>query len=278
MPAAITIDISPLLELGPITLAWHGIMTAAGIVVGALVANRYARWRGLDSEALTSVLMVVVFAGIVGAKLYFVVEDGALFKPAEWFSTTGFSFYGAMIVGPIAVAAYLRYRDLGISYLDAAAAGFPAGMAVGRIGDVINGEHYGPPTELPWGFRYTDPEALAPTSELAYHSGAFYEVLLAVGIAAITLPMWWRLRQPGTLLALVVGLYALGRFFIFFIIRDTEVVFAGLRGSQLTSLVLIVAAVAAGVWLLRNGRTPPDATVVPRDAKIHPRGSEAPET
>ncbi len=78
----------------------------------------------------------------------------------------GFAFYGALIAGALAVGAYLWRAKLSVPYLDALAAGFPLGMAVGRIGDVINGEHYGPPSADPWGFRYTDPAHPPPSSHV----------------------------------------------------------------------------------------------------------------
>ena len=65
------------------------------------------------------------------------------------------------------MALYLGWRRLGLRYLDALAAGFPLGMAIGRIGDVINGEHYGPVSDLPWAIRNTHPDADVPSNELA---------------------------------------------------------------------------------------------------------------
>lgn len=62
---------------------------------------------------------------------------------------------------------------------------FPAGKAIGRLGDVINGEHFGPPTGRPWGIRYTHPEALTPDPGVAYHPGGLYEVVLALAMLAL---------------------------------------------------------------------------------------------
>jgi len=145
------------------------------------------------------------------------------------------------------VALYLRRRGLSLFYLDALAFGFPLGMAVGRLGDVVNGEHYGPTSDLPWAFRHAHSEALTPDPDLAYHSGGFYEVMLALAILAIVWPLRDRLRRPRTMLWLVVGLYAVGRFAMFFVREDSETFAAGLNGAQWTSLVLVAAA-AYGGW------------------------------
>lgn len=151
--AAITVELSPALELGPLTLAWHGLMIAAGIAVGAALARLYAIERGLDVDQLWNAIGVMILAGIVGSRLYFLAENdaGDLLRPGEWLGDQGFAFYGAMIAGGGAVALYLWRSSLSVRYLDAMAAGFFLGMAVGRIGDLILGEHYGPATDAPWG-------------------------------------------------------------------------------------------------------------------------------
>lgn len=252
--ATITISLDPTIEIGPLTLAWHGIMIALGVLAGAWLAFRYARERDLERSRLEAALLILVVAGIVGARLYYLAQEEpeALLRPGQWLGSTGFAFYGAMIAGVGAIALYLWRRRLSVRYIDALAAGFPLGMAVGRIGDLINGEHYGPATNSPWGFHYTNPEAAVPRNDLAYQSGAFYEVLLALVILGLLWPLRQRLSQrPGHLLAATVALYSLGRFAIFFVIRDTPVVALGLRQAQWTSLALLALALLGAWWAER---------------------------
>ena len=245
-------------------------MIAVGILAGGWLALRYGRRLALDPEQLQAAIFILALSGIVGTRLYYLLQTdpGALLAPSRWFGRMGFAFYGAILVGVPAVAVYLWRRQRPLAYLDALAAGFPLGMAVGRIGDLINGEHYGPPTSAPWGFRYTDPGAMVPSSHLAYQSGAFYEILLALGMLAVLWPLGRRLRVPGLLLCLTVAVYALGRFLIFFIIRDTSVVALGLRQAQLTSLGLIAVALIGAWWLWRRGVRPsPEGQERSRDQK-----------
>jgi phosphatidylglycerol:prolipoprotein diacylglycerol transferase len=247
--AVITIGIDPEVELGPFVLSWHGTMIAVGVIVGGFVAQRYARARGLRDEEILGLVVVIAVAGIAGSRALYLLENepGGLLRPGDWLGTRGFSFYGAILLGVPAAALYLRRRGLGLPYLDALAFGFPLGMAVGRLGDVVNGEHFGPPSDLPWAFRYTHPEALTPSPDLAYHAGGFYEVVLALAILAVVWPLRHRLTRPGAMLWLVIGLYALGRFGMFFVREDSEELAAGLNGAQWTSLVLIALA-AYGGW------------------------------
>jgi phosphatidylglycerol:prolipoprotein diacylglycerol transferase len=250
LQAVIEIGIDPYIELGPLRLAWHGLMIAVGVAVGAWPAARYSRERGLDREPLYSAALILALAGIAGAKLFWLLENDAraLLRPSEWLGSRGFSIYGAILLGVAALALYLRRERLSLRYLDAMAAGFPLGLAVGRIGDVINGEHYGPPSELPWAFRHTHPDADVPSALIGYHSGGFYEVVLGLAMLAAVWPFRRRFRRPGTLLWTVIALYGAGRFVMFFWRSDSDTVALSLSTAQWTSLALVVVAVAALTW------------------------------
>ena len=254
-PATITIDVDPTLDLGPLHLAWHGLMIAVGILVGTLVAARVARRRGLDPERVMSAALVMALAGILGARLlYLLLNDAAaLGRPHDWFGTNGYALYGAVVLGPVAAALYLG-RDRPLRYLDALAYGFPFGLAVGRIGDVINGEHHGPTTTLPWGLRHPNPEALVPSHTLAYHDGGLYELVLGVVLAVVVIALRDRLRRPGLLLWTVLALYGAGRFVMFFYRSDTESTGLGLNQAQLISVGLVAAAVGLAMLSARGAR------------------------
>lgn len=251
--AVITIGIDPEISLGPVTLAWHGLMIAVGLVAGGWLATRYAREEQLDSETVVTLVTVIALAGIAGARLLYLVENEpeALVRPAQWLGSEGFSFYGAIILGVPAAIAYLYAGRGDLHHLDALAAGFPLGMALGRVGDLINGEHYGPASDLPWAFRYTHPAADVPSNAVAYHSGGFYEIVLALAMLAALWPLRSRFRRPTSLLWAVIGIYGAGRFFMFFLRSDSDEVVIGLNGAQLTSIALVLIA-AAGMWMARR--------------------------
>ncbi|MBA3305627.1 MAG: prolipoprotein diacylglyceryl transferase, partial [Thermoleophilaceae bacterium] len=207
--ATITIGLDPMIELGPVTLTWHGLTIALGLALGTVIASRYAKRSGLDSDALFSAGLWLVAAGLAGARLVYLAENDAadLLQPGEWLGARGFSFYGGMIFGTLAAGVVLWRRGLGARYLDAMAYGFPLGMALGRVGDLINGEHYGAPTDAPWGIRYTSPAAEVPSPDIAYHAGGLYEIVLALLVAAALYGLGKRLRKPGALLWTAIALY-----------------------------------------------------------------------
>lgn len=245
--ATISVGIDPAIELGPLTLAWHGLTIAIGIVVGGLVAAREARRRGLDPGPLQAVGVILVVAALAGGRLYYLGEHGLLLEPSEWLGTRGFTFYGGFIAAALGIAAYIWRRGLRLAYLDVIAVGLPLGLAIGRIGDVINGEHYGPPTDFFLGVKNTHPEADVPRHDVAYHSGGLYEVIIGAVVFAVVWPLRKRLTRPTAMVWIVIGLLAAGRFVEFYVRSDSETVALGLETAQWTSLLLMLVA-AAGAW------------------------------
>ena len=247
MPAVITIGIDPKIHLGPVTLAWHGLTIAIGILVGYLVALRVTREKGLDPEPLFPIVSLLAVGGIVGGRLFYLLEHGG-----PLFGTTGFTFDGGVILAAVLIAAYVWREGLSARYLDAVAVGLPLGVAVGRIGDVINGEHYGSQSNFFLAVRNSNPDALTPNPHLAYQNGGLYEVLLAALIFAIVWPLRNRIRRTGMLVWLVLGLFAVGRFFEFFLRADSPDLALGLDNAQWTSIGLL-CVVLLGAWLTLRG-------------------------
>jgi phosphatidylglycerol:prolipoprotein diacylglycerol transferase len=129
------------------------------------------------------------------------------------------------------------------------------GVAVGRIGDVINGEHHGTPTNLPWGVEYVNAATLGEPGKVV-HPEVAYEMILCLALLGMLLPFHQRLKQrlPDGVVGLIYGgLYAAGRFFLSFLRTDPSI-FLGLRQAQLASLLMVAFAVVAIPLLLRRAR------------------------
>ena len=254
LEAVISVGVDPTFELGPVTLAWHGLMIGIGIAVGALAAGRFARERGMSTAPLYELSGVIAGAGLVGGKVFYLAEHGALLEPAEWVASGGFTFNGGLIFAALAVVAYLRVVGADAAYVGVVAAGLPLGVAVGRIGDVINGEHYGPPSTWLLAVRNTHPDALVPSSDVSYHSGGMYEVLLGLVVFVLVWSLRHRLRPVVMLVWLVLGAFGLGRFLEFFLRSDSEEVAWGLSSGQWSSLLILAGALAGAVMTLRLDR------------------------
>ena len=244
--AVITIGIGPDIQVGPITLAWHGITIALGILIGAFAAGRWLRERGLDTEPMYTIGSLAALGGIVGARIFYVLEHdpGALASPARLLSSHGFTFDGGVILAAVLIGIYVTRSGLSGWYMDAGAAGLPLGVAIGRIGDVINGEHPGDRSSFFLAVRNSHPDALTPNPAYAYQNGGLYEVLLASIILIAIWPLRHRFRRPGDLAWLVLALFAIGRFFEFFLRGDSPQLALGLSNAQWTSIALLAVIVA----------------------------------
>ena len=252
--AVITIGIDPEIHLGPLTLAWHGLTIALGILIGGVAAGRWLRERGLDVEPMYTIGGLAALGGIVGARVFYLLEHdpGALLATTRLIGSNGYTFDGGVILAAVLIAFYVHRTRLSGRYLDAGAAGLALGVAIGRIGDVINGEHYGERSTALLAVRNSHPEALTPNSDFAYQNGGLYEVLLAAAIFAIIWPLRHRLRRTGDLAWLTLGLFAVGRFFVFFLRSDSPQLALGLSNAQWTSLVLLVVIIAGRTFTSRR--------------------------
>lgn len=164
------------------------------------------------------------------------------------------------------IAVYVRRAGLPLRYLDAIAVGLPLGLAVGRIGDVINGEHYGPPTDSLLGVRNSHPDASVPSPDVAYHSGGLYDLLIGAVIFAVVWPLRHRLRRPTEIVWLVLALLGAGWFVEFFARSDSDTIALGVSSAQWTSLAILAVGVCG---LLAARRVPPVA-----DAHLRGRPSQ----
>jgi phosphatidylglycerol:prolipoprotein diacylglycerol transferase len=262
--ASITISLDPQIHVGALSLAWHGLMIAVGIFFGARMSISYARRKGLPGEPVTSIVAVLALAGIVGSRLFYLLlnQPAGLADPTQWLGSRGFAFYGALILSPLAVAIYIHRRRLSLRYLDACAYGFPLGTAIGRIGDLISGEHYGSPTNVPWGVLYTNPHAEVPHINVAYHSGGLYEIVLGLGLLIIVLLLRDRLKRPTQMLWLVIGLYGAGRFVMFFYRADSAGFALGFNDAQAASLLIMLLGLG-GLLATHLRSAAPDLTARP---------------
>ena len=141
------------LEIGPLQLHWYGIIIAAAVLIAALVGSRAAVWLGENPEHGWSMLLPVVVVGIIGARIYHVIHlwDHYSANPIEipqiW--NGGIGIPGALAAGALAILVYARANGLNTPrWLDVWAAAAPVGQAIGRLGNFVNQELYGPPTTL----------------------------------------------------------------------------------------------------------------------------------
>ena len=277
----IEIGIDPeIQEFGGLLLSWHGVFTAVGIAVGVYVAVLIGRRLGFIDDDAYSAALVGIPCAIVGARALFVMERWGEAGLDNWvdafrINEGGISIYGAVIGGLIGGIAYGWVRKLPLRRgLDGASFGLILGMGIGRIGDIINGEHFSEVSSLPWAVRYTNlnspsvlsgdsPCGLNPLLGLstdnlcAQHPAVAYEMLGDLLIFGLLFLILRYVRRDGAAFFSMLLLYALMRFGVSELRIDSREVIAGLTTPQVTSLFLIPPALIGLVYCWRQPAAEP---------------------
>ncbi len=268
---------------GDLAISPHGIGIAAGFALGAWMMIRRAELRGLShthipdiSEAVQALLGRVAIGAILGARLFYVLThlDEFSSEPLRIFAAWegGLTFLGGvagaiMYAMPWAIKQGWRPRQV----LDSAMPGLAAGLVVGRIGDLMIGDHIGQPTDFFLGWRCTgdvnsvsslwgaDPgsydAAVArlgtnPTLgcfDTAVHQTALYDFGAALFVLLLLLWLERRPRFDGFFAAMWVYGYGVVRFTGDFARQDRR--FLELTGSQ---WALLGASLLVTAWLVRT--------------------------
>src|SRR5690348_14521548 len=274
MPLSIIIDLNPnIARLGPFLITWHGVFSVLGIVAAARIGFWLLQKDIPDLQGTGDGLAWMVSLGLIGARLLYVWENWRIFAGGQIlriFALTegGISQWGGLF-GAMA-GAYVWSRLSKFSFWKIIDAGGPAamiGLTIGRIGDVINGEHHGSPTTVPWGVEYVNANTLGQPG-VVVHPEVAYEMVLCLAILGALLPFHQRLkaRLPDGVLGLVYfAVYGIGRFFLSFYRLDPAV-FLGMRQAQLASGLMVVIAVIAipVLFRLRAARASAPAPATPR--------------
>jgi len=272
-------ELIPFLHLGPLAIPTFGLMVACAMIAAyAVLRADIARRRLAPDPAATAEIFVAVpcLAGIVGAKLYHVLETphDLLADPlGQLFSRFGLAWFGGLIAGFAAFAWLTRLRKIPLLVMfDAASPAAALGYAIGRIGCLLSGDgDYGRPTPWHWPWGMAFPHGLVPTTQTCLDWGwpsdcrvyptPIYEFIVMSAIAWLLWRMGARqisgngatpprsspapLRNPGALppgaiFAAYLVLSGSARFLVEFI-RINPRSFLGLTNAQAASIVSLIA-------------------------------------
>lgn len=259
----------------------HGILAAGGILTGLWVLGRTLDRRGLSRDAPERAVMWAIPAGILGARLDYVISHPANFSsPLAAFEVWkgGLALFGGLLAGSATALVVLTRSRVDVRRVfDAAAIPMAVAIAVGRVGDILLGDHLGRPVDgsAGIGFRiqpgsamapgFTPSPAVVPTAGetcadvgrfyagCSYHMSAAYDLLASVLIAgALVLLTRKTLRAPGLQMAAFAYLYASQRLALDSVRGIDERILFGLSGTQLLAVTVIAGAIAAVGLLARE--------------------------
>jgi len=271
-PAVLTFpDIDPVaFRLGPLAVHWYGLTYVAAFAAFWWLGRvRARRWPGFRPADVDDLLFYGAIGVIVGGRLgYALFYDlaGTLANPLGVFALWrgGMSFHGGLLGVLLAMALYARRTSRTFFQItDFIAPLIPPGLGFGRIGNFINGELWGRPTDLPWGMVFPG------AGDVPRHPSQLYEALLE-GLVLFVL-LWWYAHKPRPAMA-VSGLFLIGygvfRFAVELVrVPDAHIGYLALDWltmGQLLSAPMIVVGVALFVWAQR---AEPGSRAAPRPAR-----------
>jgi phosphatidylglycerol:prolipoprotein diacylglycerol transferase len=277
-------SIIPRFEIGPLAISPHGIGIAIGFLAGAyLLIGRARRFGGPDENDIWNSLFYALLGAIVGARVGYVlghfseVTDGGddilgIFRVWEG----GISLLGGITGAVLAALPYMVRKKMGFwRTMDLAAPGLALGIVIGRIGDMVIGDHLGKPTDFALGWLCSGEDGNPPRPaevyraaldrgeppslgcyDLTLHQTAIYDFFSTLLLLAVLLWVGRKLRKPGFMIILFTVWYGAMRVITDFLRVDKR--YLGLTGSQLMSIAVGLAC----LYLLFRYRGAPPRFVV----------------
>lgn len=249
-------------SIGPLEIHFYGIFMGVAMMVGGSLAARYAtRFQAPDTafqitaaDVWDGLLWGVIF-GIIGARAYHVIDLWAYYSahPAQIFAVWkgGLGIFGALGGGLIGLALFTRGKLASLlALMDVAAFGLPVAQAIGRLGNFVNQELYGRPTDLPWGIYIEEPFRVAGYENFSrFHPLFAYEGLLNLLVFGVLAYLARRRAfEPGTGKYFAVYMFGYGfvRFWLEFL-RIEPWTIGEIPTAQIISVALMVGSV---LWLV----------------------------
>ena len=237
--------------IGSRPIYWYGVFVAlaflAAVTHWSLIARREKRPEGFGSE----LGFWTMISGILGARIAYILANINYFRqePMELLRIDrgGLIYYGGFIGAAIGIALFARFRKQPLLAMsDLAVSALPLGHALGRLGCFMNGCCYGRASTAWWAVFNADDYR---------HPVQLVEAAFNIGIYLLLLRSYRRRTTPGSVLALYLLTYPVGRFLIEFLRGDDRLRWSGLDVAQEISLGLFAAGLALALALRRRRTT-----------------------
>jgi phosphatidylglycerol:prolipoprotein diacylglycerol transferase len=246
----------PFIHIGHFSVPTFGLMLWLAAVAAALLMDRGFRRARVSADAVSMVAVAVVL-GIVGAKLWHVIDTPAELREEGWrvlWDTAGFAWFGGMLFGISALVFQGWWAKIGgLKTLDLAAPSAAIGYGIGRIGCFLSGDGcYGIETKMAWPLGMSFPNGIDPTLPgVRVFPTPLFELAAGLVIG------WWLWRRggkphgTGTIVGQYLLLSGIARFLVEFIRRNPKILW-GLSNAQLASVGSVVVGIALIWWAARR--------------------------
>ena len=275
MNLVINWDVTPEIIEGWATPNFYGLLFVTGLMIGYFLMRRVYIRENIDEKHLDKLVLYVVIATIVGARLghvffygpyWDVYKDGMLIEEG-YFSHPlsilkvwegGLASHGGAIAVLIALWLYSRnVVKLPIMWiLDRIVAPIAIAACFIRFGNLMNSEIVGDPTNVPWAFSFPNywNDEMKGYDSTPRHPAQLYEALCYMAIFILLLFMFWKKKlyeKPGVLFGTFLITLFTARFFIEFIKLGQTARDASLPIN--TGQILSIPFILAGIWILWKG-------------------------
>tara|TARA_B110000438_G_scaffold203006_1_gene194672 strand:- start:5106 stop:5942 length:837 start_codon:yes stop_codon:yes gene_type:complete len=256
-------------EFEYLALSWHGFFSLIGVIAAIYIVIKQSRKVGIDDDLIFNVASWGIIGGILGARLVHIIDnldyylENPLFFIYIW--KGGIGVWGGIIGGLLGGVAYCKFSKLSSDsigqLMDFAAPAMLAGQAIGRIGDIVNGEHCSKATDMIFGWWFSNPNSpgqqcivrseyysngnFPPGSDasIAVHPSALYELIWDVLGMLILVKFRNKLKPAGSLWFIYLAWYSLGRFAIQWTRLD-KTYFWGLQEAHFISIICMVISIS----------------------------------
>ena len=232
-----------------IDVRWYGILIALGMAIAVFITYKRAPKHGIEADRVFDFVIVAIPAGIVGARLYYIVfrwsDYAGNFRKMLDIRGGGLAIHGGLIFAMIAVFILCRhYKVKPAEAFDCAVPSIALAQAIGRWGNYFNSEAHGGPTDLPWGI---------PVNGQMVHPTFLYESLWCLMLFFLLSRVDNRRSFPWQTTLLYVILYSLERFFVEGL-RTDSLMLGSLRQAQLLSACCFVFGLILYLVMMKKHR------------------------
>ncbi|RLE13713.1 MAG: prolipoprotein diacylglyceryl transferase [Actinobacteria bacterium] len=278
MIAAISSPSQNVLELGPLTIHFYGILIAIGVIVAIVVSKkRYERFGG-SGEFFESAAIWAIVLGFLGARAGYVFTHSGQFTDRPWavffIWEGGLALYGGLFFGALTVI-YLVNKRGGdaFAFADAAAVGIPLAQAIGRWGNYFNQELFGTPSDLPWAIIIHPGHRPAGYEQFeTFHPTFLYE---SVWNALVLVPviLWLERREKlakGASFGVYIVMYSFIRFTMELLRTDTTF---RLLGMSRNGWISVAALIGGLIWIYWMQKRAEERTLVGEPTLLSPQAA-----
>lgn len=231
-------------SIGALEIRWYGIMVVLAVIAILAIALLEAKRLRIEQDHVYNLAIFAVIGGMIFSRLIHVIDrwDYYIQHPSQIIGFEGVGVYGAVIGVLLAIVIYCSVKKLSIWLIaDLVSPGSLVGMAVGRVGCILNGCCYGVESDAFCSVTYTNPNTYAPLN-VSVLPTQFFHLIWNLAAFAVLWALRKRLQPRGNLFLLYLALYAMGDLIIRFFRQGTPWLF-GMQQAQLIGIVILVVTV-----------------------------------